>query len=108
MRKSHTAGRPPHVPTEKERRLVEVAAGEAVPQAVICRLLGIDAKTLRRRYRGELDRGAARVEAKLVLHLFRLAGGKGGVALKAVQFALRCRFGWTEYAPPRPQVSQNI
>lgn len=99
MRK-RKAGRPPHTPAEKERRLVELLAGAAAPQAEICRLLGIDAKTLRRHYRAELDRGAAMVEAKLVLHLSRLASGHDGTALKAIQFSLQCRFGWSPYAPP--------
>ena len=31
--------------------------------------------------------------------MFRLAQGSGGTALKAIMFSLRCRFGWSEYAP---------
>ncbi|MER9222993.1 hypothetical protein NKI48_29690 [Mesorhizobium sp. M0644] len=82
------------------RRLVEVLAGSAISQAEICAVLGIDKKTLRRHYRRELDRGAARVEAELVGNLLRLANGNDGTALRAVMFALRCRFGWSEFAPP--------
>lgn len=63
-------------------------------------MFNIDGKTLRRRYRRELDRGAAKVEAALVMHLFRLANGSDGVAFKAIRFSLRCRFGWSEYLPP--------
>ncbi|MEZ0004401.1 hypothetical protein [Sinorhizobium fredii] len=64
-------------------------------------MLKIDPKTLRRHYRAELDRGAAKVEAELVLHLDRLAGGKGAVALRAITFLLQARFGWSRYAPTR-------
>ncbi|MEY9781119.1 RNA polymerase subunit sigma-70 [Sinorhizobium fredii] len=96
-----TPGRPPHHPTVTSRRLVELLAAEAIPQPQICRVLKIDPKTLRRHYRAELDRGAAKVEAELVLHLYRLAGGKGAVALRAITFLLQARFGWSRYAPTR-------
>lgn len=95
-------GRPAHEPSATDRRFVELLAGMAIPQATICGLLEIDRKTLRRHYRRELDRGAAVVEAKLVANLLRLAGGNDGVALKAVVFSLRCRFGWSPFAPPPP------
>lgn len=95
-----THGRPQHNPTGMTRRMVEILAAEALPQAVICSLVGVDPKTLRRHYREELDRGAAMVEAKLILHLHRIAGGRDGTALKAIAFMLQCRFGWSQYAPP--------
>jgi hypothetical protein len=76
--------------------IVELLAGAAIPQ----RHIAIDCKSLRRHYRRELDRGAATVEAELVCNLLRLAGGKDGVALKAIVFALQCRFGWSRYLPP--------
>lgn len=76
-------------------------ASQGIPQREICRVLAIDGKTLRKHFRDELDRGSAKFEAALVGHLLRLAGGSGGVAVKAIAFALRARFGWSEYAPPR-------
>ncbi|TBA16315.1 hypothetical protein [Rhizobium ruizarguesonis] len=82
-----------------QRRLVQALAGQAVPQPEICRVLDISAKTLRRYYRRELDVGAAKLEAALVLHLYRLASGNGPVALKALVFLLRSRFGWSKFAP---------
>lgn len=82
------------------RRLVQVLAEQGVPQREISRVLEIDEKTLRKRYRRELDRGAALVEAKLVLHLYRIAGGSDDVALRATRFMLMARFGWTQYVPP--------
>lgn len=102
MEKSpHRGGRPPHQPNDILRNAVELLAGAAVPQAEICGVLKIDPKTLRRHYRRELDIGAARVQAKLISHLHVLANGNDGVALKAIMFALRCRFGWSPYLPPR-------
>ncbi|WP_348631830.1 hypothetical protein, partial [Mesorhizobium sp. M6A.T.Cr.TU.017.01.1.1] len=90
---------PPHKPDQARRQTVELLAGAAVSQAEICAVLGIDQKTLRKRYRLELDRGAAKVEARLVGNLLRLASGSDGVALRAIMFSLRCRFGWSEFAP---------
>lgn len=94
-----TPGRPPHIPSATDRRLVQILAAEGVPQASICPVLDISAKTLRRYYRRELDVGAAKLEAALVLHLYRLASGNGPVALKALVFLLRSRFGWSKFAP---------
>ena len=52
---------------------------------------------LRKHYTTELQRGAATVEAKLVGNLLKLASGSDGTALKAIMFALQCRFGWSLY-----------
>lgn len=84
-------------------RLVELLTAQGIFQLQICRILDIDPKTLRKHYRAELDRGAARLEAALVLHLYRLANGKGAVALRAITFLLRARFGWSPYLPPHAQ-----
>lgn len=96
-----TGGRPPHHPTAMHRRLVETLASEAISQAQICLVLGVSEKTLRKHYPDEIRRGSALVEAKLVGHLLRLASGNDGTALKAIKFSLACRFGWSQYAPPR-------
>jgi transcription initiation factor TFIIIB Brf1 subunit/transcription initiation factor TFIIB len=92
-------GRPAHSPTEENRRMVEVLSGYGVSQADIARVVGIDEKTLRLRYATELDSGAAKVQAKLVGNLLRLAGGSDGTALRAIMFSLNCRFGWVQSMP---------
>lgn len=92
-------GRPAHHPSDMQRRLVQMLASQGIPQAEICRVLGVSEKTLRKRYRRQLDVGAAKLEAALIGHLLRIAGGRGAVALKAIRFTLRARFGWTEFAP---------
>ncbi|WFT88020.1 helix-turn-helix domain-containing protein [Rhizobium leguminosarum] len=85
-----------------QRRLVQMLASEGVPQAEICRVLEVSEKTLRKHFRRELDRGAAKLEAALIVHLLRIAGSRGAVALKAIRFALQSRFGWSEFAPRPP------
>ncbi|TBD68313.1 hypothetical protein ELH16_08605 [Rhizobium ruizarguesonis] len=88
-----------------QRRLVQTLASQGIPQAETCRVLDVSAKTLRKCYRRELDIGAARLQAALVDHLLRLAGGTDDVALRAIIFLLRCRFGWSPYLPPPPRSS---
>ncbi|NKJ91693.1 hypothetical protein GFM14_08705 [Rhizobium leguminosarum bv. viciae] len=83
-----------------QRRLVQVLAAQGVPQREICRVLDISGKTLRKRCRRELNVGAAKLEAALIGHLLRLAAGDDDVALRAIIYLLRCRFGWSRYAPP--------
>jgi len=92
-------GRPPHEPSPTDRRLVEVLTAEGLSQREICSILAVTPKTLRLRYREELDRGSAHLEASLAMHLYRLAGGKSAVALRAIKFILKARFGWSEFAP---------
>ncbi|MGR9175918.1 hypothetical protein ACU8OR_10235 [Rhizobium leguminosarum] len=94
-------GRPPHLPTDLQRRLVQELAAHGIPQLEIGRALAVDPKTLRKRYRRELDIGAAKLEAVLIGHLLRLASGSDHVALRAIIFLLRCRFGWSQFAPAR-------
>lgn len=79
--------------------MVEALAGFAIPIDKIADVLDIDKKTLLKHYEREIQRGAAKVEANLVGNLLRLAGGSDGTALKAIMFALTCRFGWSQYAP---------
>ncbi|AIC25716.1 hypothetical protein IE4771_CH00555 [Rhizobium etli bv. mimosae str. IE4771] len=94
-------GRPAHEPSLTDRRLVEVLTAEGLSQIEIGRMLAVSPKTLRLHYREELDRGSARLEAALAVHLFRIANGKSAIALKAITFLLRARFGWSPYLPPQ-------
>lgn len=94
-----TGGRPRHHPSPTDRRIVQMLASQGIPQAEISRVLDISEKTLRKAYRRELDVGAAKLEAALVGQLLRLAAGTDDVALRAIIFLLRSRFGWSRYAP---------
>lgn len=87
--------------------MVEVLAGFAVPIDKISDVIGVDKKTMLKHYETELRTGAAKVEATLVGNLLRLAKGSDGTALKAITFALNCRFGWSQYAP-RPVQEQPL
>lgn len=96
-------GRPRHQPTQESRQMVEVLSGFAIPQDKIAEAVRVDRKTLLKHYADEIARGSAVVEAKLVGNLLRLASGSDGTALKAIMFALQCRFGWSQYVPRQEQ-----
>ena len=84
----------PFEPTEEQRRTVRAMAGYGVPQNDIATLLEIDAKTLRKHFRRELDRGAIEATAKVGQSLFRMA--TEGQSVAAAIFWMKARAGWRE------------
>ena len=93
-------GRPPFEPTDKDRRVVEMMAGWAIPEDRIAKVLAIDPKTLRKHFGEELEVGHAKLEAQLAQNLLRIAQGHDRQSLIATIFALKSRFGWVEQQPP--------
>lgn len=85
--------KPPHVVTEARRKLVELHATIGTPQEIIADLLGIDAKTLRKYYREELDLSMAKANAAIGGALYNKAL-KGDTA--AMLFWMKTRAGWKE------------
>ena len=71
-------------------------AGYGVPEADIAGVIGIDPKTLRKHYRGELDHGHVKANAKVAENLYRKATGEGREAVIAAIFWLKTRAGWRE------------
>ena len=53
-------------------------------------------KTLRKHYRGELDHGHVKANAKVAENLYRKATGDGREAVIAAIFWLKTRAGWKE------------
>jgi hypothetical protein len=101
------AGRKSHKPTDAMRNSVEALAGVGTTHEEIARILGIDPTTLRKRYRVELDVGAAKANAKVALNLYAKATSDGREAVTAAMFWLRCRAGWSEYAPAQRGVERE-
>jgi hypothetical protein len=89
-------GRPSHKPDPTSRRQVEALAGYGIPEPEIAGLIGIDAKTLRKHYRDELDHGHTKANAKVAENLYRKATGEGREAVIAAIFWLKCRAAWKE------------
>jgi hypothetical protein len=95
-------GRPQFAPTAELRRLVETLAGYGIPQDDICRLVtdaygkALSHTTLRKHFRGELDTGAVKANAKVAESLFKQATGSGRSAVTAAIFWLKTRAQWKE------------
>ena len=95
-------GRPPHVPTDESRNIVESLSGFGIPQDEIAKLLGIDPKTLRLHYTGQIELGGIKATAKVAQNLFTMACKPTREGLQAAIFWLRVRAGWSEYTPRSP------
>ena len=81
-------------PTDEQRRTVRALSGYGVPQNSIAIHIGIDAKTLRKHFRQDLDRGSVEATAKVAQSLFHLATVDKNVA--AAIFWMKARAGWRE------------
>ena len=93
-------GRSAYEPSDKDRRIVEMIAGWAIPEHRIANVLSIDPKTLREHYRSELDVGHSKLEAQLAQNLLRIAQGHDRQALIATIFALKTGSVGSRRTPP--------
>jgi len=82
-------------------------AGYGVPELSIARVVGIDAKTLRKHYRDELDTGQIKATAKVAESLFRKATSDGSQSVTAAIFWLKTRGGWRE-TPQNHEVELGV
>lgn len=89
--------RAPHEPTEASREQVKAWAVVGLPQDTMARSMGIDAKTLRKHYRDELDLSTDLANAAIAGVLF--AKAKAGDSA-SIFFWLKTRAGWRETAKP--------
>ena len=90
--------------TPEQRRTVKTMAGFGVPQEDIAIFLGIDAKTLRKHFRDELDRGVTEANAKVAQSLFQMATQGKNVA--AAIFWMKARAGWREKIEVKPVMDE--
>jgi hypothetical protein len=79
------------------RERVRYLAGVGVRQDDIAKIIGCAPKTLRKRFRDELDRGVAEANATICGYLF--AAAKAG-NIPAIIFWLKTRAHWREGAAP--------
>jgi hypothetical protein len=92
-------GRPPHEPSEKDRKQVEAMASYGIPGKDIARVLNISEPTLLKWYRYELDTGHIKANSLIAQSLFQKATGSGNGAVAACIFWLKVRAGWVEPKP---------
>ena len=81
------------VVTDATREKVRYLAGVGVPQDDIAKIVGCAPKTLRKRFRDELNRGVAEANAQVSGYLF--AAAKAG-NIAAIIFWLKSRANWRE------------
>ena len=81
------------VVNDATRERVRYLAGVGVRQDDIAKIIGCAAKTLRKRFRDELDRGVAEANATVCGYLF--AAAKAG-NIPAIIFWLKTRAQWRE------------
>ena len=86
--------------TDAMRERVRRLSGVGVPQDDIANIIGCDAKTLRKHFRYELDRGAAEADAAVASYLF--ANAKGGSVAAQIFWLKRAR--WRERRAPEDPV----
>jgi hypothetical protein len=65
--------RPRYVPDEEQRKMVKTLAGYGIPHEQIANKIGVTAKTLRRHFREELDKGLTDANAQVIQTLFKLS-----------------------------------
>jgi len=85
------------IATDDMREQVRSLAARGVPQEKIATIVNCDAKTLRKPFRDELDRGMAEADAEITGALFDNAM-KGNVVAQI--FYLKTRAGWRECKEP--------
>jgi hypothetical protein len=96
--------RPAFVVTDAMREKVQYLAGLGVPQDDIAKIINCAPKTLRKRFREELDRGVAEANAMVAGYLFNSAK-QGNVSAQI--FWLKTRAQWREGAAPSPISDTN-
>src|SRR5215831_18116797 len=96
--------RPAFVVTDAMREKVQYLAGLGVPQDDIAKIIGCAPKTLRTRFREELDRGVAEANAMVAGYLFNSAK-EGNVSAQI--FWLKTRAHWREGTAPNPISDTN-
>jgi len=88
--------KPRHIPDSTQRRQIEAMAAYGLPEAGIARIVGIEARLLRRHYGEELDTGQLKATARVAESLFRRATSEGPQSVAAAIFWLKTRAGWKE------------
>lgn len=90
-------GRPPHVPTDKDRRAVEMMTAGGITQEGIAKVIGISVDTLVKYYREEIDTALDKANAQVAGSLFRKATSESHPgAVTAAIFWMKTRGRWKE------------
>ena len=93
----------PHEPTPETRAQVSALYSYGIPQEEIAGFIGVDAKTLRKHYRHELDTAHVKAHAAVGKFLYQNAtgatlgsGATHSDCVRAAMFWAKTRMGWRE------------
>jgi hypothetical protein len=98
-------GRPAYAPSDEERRKVKALAAYGNTQDEIAGVIGMSARSLRKHFREELDRGVVEANSQVSQSLFKEAVN-GNVT--AAIFWLKCRAKWRERSDPDARPTQVV
>jgi DNA-binding NarL/FixJ family response regulator len=85
-------GRPPYEPTPEQTAVVETMASFGIPQDRIAQSLGINAQTLRKHFRQQLNLAAVHADRAVLSSLFEMATKRHNVAAAIFWAKTRCGF----------------
>jgi len=91
-------GKPPFIPTNDDRKTVEIMTACGFNHAQVCNQLGptgLSEKTLIKYFRRELDTAVDKANARMGAKAYQM--GLGG-SERMVQYWLNCRAGWKDTA----------
>lgn len=99
MTDTNKGGRPPHSPSDDQRKIVKAMAIAGIDQDTIAETVGIARETLRKHYDYELTFSKAVANAKVVANLFRQATKDSPSAIPAAIYWCRTQLGWDAREP---------
>jgi hypothetical protein len=99
-------GRPAHVTTPERCKQVEYMAALGLRQPNIALIMGISARSLRRRYRKQLDEGSAVAQKNVLVSLYEMALSQRNSAATIFWVKTRCGFAEGKQKPPKTRISQ--
>jgi hypothetical protein len=92
-------GRPEHVPTDAQRRQVELMAAFGNTQEQIATLIGVTIPTLTKHYATELEMGLTKMVNSVASNLLRQATKDDFKSVPAAVALLKMKGGWSEFDP---------
>lgn len=98
LKKNPKGGRPFHVPTEQNRRVIRAMRSYGINMLDICNVIDLSYKTVARHYRKELDTACPMLVLSAGNTLAQvMAGGEERNRLLAAMFILKARGGWKDH-----------
>jgi hypothetical protein len=102
-------GVPAHVPTEKDRKLVQLCMAQGFTVERTAQLVGVGTTTLRKYYSEELQSGADKALTAVAGTLFSIATDRSHPkCATAAIFLLKAKGGWRENSPVQEEVGDPV